>query len=52
VLRLQWITFAWITVMLGLNLLLAKPLLDGFWADHEPGSREQHIQQLLALIPT
>ena len=51
VLRLQWITFAWITVMLGLNLLLAKPLLDGFWADHEPGSREQHIQQLLALIP-
>ena len=51
VLRLQWITFAWITVMLGLNLLLAKPLLDSFWADHEPGSREQHIQQLLALIP-
>jgi uncharacterized membrane protein len=51
VVRLQWITFAWITVMLGLNLLLAKPLLDGFWADHEPGSREQHIQQLLALIP-
>src|SRR5437660_5386848 len=51
VLRLQWIAFAWITVMLGLNLLLAKPLLDGFWADHEPGSREQHIQQLLALIP-
>ena len=51
VLRLQWITFAWITVMLGLNLLIAKPLLDGFWADHEPGSREQHIQQLLDMIP-
>src|SRR5712691_7269706 len=51
VLRLQWIIFAWITVMLGLNLILAKPLLDGLWADHEPGSREQHIQQLLALIP-
>src|SRR2546421_2416302 len=51
VLRLQWITFAWITVMLGLNFLLAKPLLDGFWADHEPGSREQHIQQLLDMIP-
>src|SRR5437588_1475844 len=51
VLRLQWITFAWITVMLGLNFLIATPLLDGFWADHEPGSREQHIQQLLAMIP-
>jgi hypothetical protein len=59
----QWLIIQWqrfsermvplarITVMLGLNLLLAKPLLDGFWADHEPGSREQHIQQLLALIP-
>ena len=51
VLRLQWITFAWITVMLGLNFLLAKPLLDAFWADHEAGSREQHIQQLLNMIP-
>lgn len=51
VLRLQWITFAWITLMLGLNLLIAKPILDGFWADHEPGSREQHIQQLLDMIP-
>ncbi len=51
VFRLQWILFAWITVMIGLNLLITKPLLNPFWADHEPGSREAHIQQLLNLIP-
>ncbi len=49
--RLQWIMFAWITLMLGLNFVLATPLLNGFWADHEPGSHEQHIEQLLAMIP-
>jgi len=51
VVRLQWIIFVWITLMIGLNYLLATPILNVFWADHEPGSREQHIQQLLALIP-
>ncbi|GAC1382789.1 MAG: hypothetical protein NVSMB33_10310 [Ktedonobacteraceae bacterium] len=51
VLRLQWITFAWIVLMIGLNFTLATPLLNSFWADHQPGSREQHIQQLLAMIP-
>jgi uncharacterized membrane protein len=51
VMRLQWITFVWITLMIGLNYLLITPLLDGFWAEHEPGSREQHIEQLLARIP-
>lgn len=49
--RLQWTMFAWITVMLGLNLILMVGPLSSFWADHEPGSREQHIQQLLAMIP-
>ena len=49
--RLQWTMFAWITVMLGLNLILMVGQLSSFWADHEPGSREQHIQQLLAMIP-
>jgi uncharacterized membrane protein len=49
--RLQWTMFAWITVMLGLNLILMVGQLSSFWADHEPGSREQHIQQLLSLIP-
>jgi len=33
------------------NFFMAATLLNGFWADHEPGSREQHIQQLLAMIP-
>ncbi len=51
VLRLQWVMFTWITIMLGLNIVFAAPQLRAFWADHEPGSREQHIQQLLAMIP-
>ena len=49
--RLQWITFAWITVMVGLNLVTAAPVLNSFWATHEPGSREQQIQLLLNKIP-
>lgn len=51
VLRLQWVASAWVISMLSLNLAIATPSLSGFWADHEPGSREQRIQQLLALIP-
>ncbi len=49
--RLQWMTFTWITVMLGLNLVLMAGALSSFWADHTPGSREQHINQVLAKIP-
>jgi uncharacterized membrane protein len=49
--RLQWVLFAWITLMFGLNFLIAQPQLNIFWADHQPGSREQHIEQLLAMIP-
>ncbi|HET9919012.1 MAG TPA: DUF2079 domain-containing protein, partial [Ktedonobacteraceae bacterium] len=49
--RLQWIAFAWITLMVGLNFVIATPQLNIFWADHEPGTREQHIEQLLAMIP-
>jgi len=49
--RLQWMTFTWITVMLGLNLVLMVGALSSFWADHDPGSREQHINQVLAMIP-
>jgi uncharacterized membrane protein len=49
--RLQWTTFAWITIMLGLNLVLMVGALSSFWADHDPGSREQHINQVLAMIP-
>ena len=49
--RLQWTTFAWITVMLGLNLVLMTGALSSFWADHEPGSQEQHINRVLAMIP-
>ncbi len=49
--RLQWVVVTWITCMFVLNYVIATPTLNIFWADHEPGSREQHIQQLLALIP-
>ncbi len=51
VFRLQWILFAWIAFMIVLNYVILIPQLNPFWADHEPGSREQHIQRLLALIP-
>ncbi len=51
VFRLQWIVFAWITLMIGLNFWLIAPQLNAFWADHDPGSREKHIQELLARIP-
>ena len=49
--RLQWIVVAWIIVMCGLNFWIAKPELDVFWPDHQAGSREQHILQLLSRIP-
>jgi uncharacterized membrane protein len=51
VLRLQWISFTWIIIMMGLNLAISAPLLLNFLADHTPGSREQHIQRLLSMIP-
>ena len=37
--------------MLVLNLVLMVGALSSFWADHDPGSREQHINQVLARIP-
>ncbi|MHB8597466.1 MAG: DUF2079 domain-containing protein [Ktedonobacteraceae bacterium] len=49
--NLQWVIFPWIAFMLALNLLLIAPALNYFWADHNPGSREQHIQLLLNEIP-
>jgi len=51
VFRLQWILVAWIILMIGLNYYIAIPQLNSFWADHEPGSREQQIERLLTLIP-
>ena len=49
--RLRYITFAWIVCMILLNLVLMTGALSSFWADHDPGSREQHINQVLAMIP-
>jgi len=42
---------AWIITMIILNYIIMTPLLNIFWADHQPGVREQRIEQLLALIP-
>ena len=37
--------------MIGVNFIIMTPLFNIFWANHTPGSREQHIQQLLNMIP-
>jgi uncharacterized membrane protein len=49
--RLQWFVYGWIVVMCVLNYIVIAPDLNSFWPDHLPGSREQHIEQLLAMIP-
>ncbi len=49
--RMQWWTSAWVIAMLALNLNILAPQLNVFWADHTPGVREQHVNQLLAMIP-
>ncbi|WP_069803356.1 DUF2079 domain-containing protein [Thermogemmatispora onikobensis] len=49
--RLQWYVMLWILVLIGVNYVAEAPVLNSFWADHEPGPREQHIEQLLAMIP-
>ncbi len=49
--RLQWSVFVWITFLIGLNFVIATPQLNAFWATHDPGAREQQIEQLLAMIP-
>jgi len=49
--QLQWILLTWIVLLIGLNYVIALPQLNAFWADHTPGSREEQIQQVLALIP-
>jgi uncharacterized membrane protein len=49
--RLQWIITIWVVSMIVLNIVVMTPWLNVFWADHRPGEREQHIQQILALIP-
>ncbi len=49
--QMQGWTSTWIVAMLALNLVIMAPQLNVFWADHTPGTREQHINQLLAMIP-
>ena len=49
--RLQYVVCSWLLAMTVLNIIIMIPLLNIFWADHLPGNREKHIQQLLAMIP-
>jgi uncharacterized membrane protein len=49
--RLQSVVVIWIIMMAVLNYFIVMPMLNSFWPDHDPGSREQQIQQLLAMIP-
>jgi len=49
--QLQWVLVGWIVLLIWLNYMIAIPQLNPFWADHTPGSREEHIQHILALIP-
>ncbi|MDQ6661474.1 MAG: DUF2079 domain-containing protein [Chloroflexota bacterium] len=49
--QLQLSFAVWILLMLILNFVVTASSLNAFWADHLPGSREQYIQQLLAMIP-
>lgn len=48
---LQAIFAVWVIAMIVLNITLSWPLLNSFLATHSPGAREQHIQQLLDMIP-
>lgn len=49
--QLQWVIIVWILSLMMVNFIIMTPLFNIFWANHEPGSREQHIAQLLAQIP-
>jgi len=49
--HLQWFVYVWIIAMIALNFVVMIPPMDALWATHTPGAREQHIQQLLDLIP-
>lgn len=49
--HLQWFIYGWLIVMMALNFVIMSPSLNAFWPDHLPGTREQHIQQLLSMIP-
>ena len=51
IVHLQWMVVVWIIMMAVLNYFIIMPILNPFWPDHDPGSREQQIQQLLDLIP-
>jgi uncharacterized membrane protein len=49
--RFQWLICGWIVAMLALNYFIMIPWFNIFWPISTPGPREQHIQQLLDMIP-
>lgn len=48
---LQACALLWIVGMIALNYFVMLPWLNVFWAKHQPGYREQRIEDLLAKIP-
>jgi uncharacterized membrane protein len=50
--RLYAACLLWIILLSALNYYIMIPRLNIFWADHQPGAREQRIEQILALIPS
>ncbi|MDQ6661623.1 MAG: DUF2079 domain-containing protein [Chloroflexota bacterium] len=49
--RFQWVVTLWLALMIAVNFVAISTFLNAFWPDHLPGSHEQHVQQLLAMIP-
>jgi len=52
VMRLQWFMCSWIVILFLLNWLIMLPEVNVFLPTHALGSREQHIQHLLDMIPS
>ncbi|MBV9688608.1 MAG: DUF2079 domain-containing protein [Ktedonobacteraceae bacterium] len=50
--RLQQVLYGWLLAMCVLNFVIMAPPLSAFWPDHPLGSREQHVEHLLAMIPS
>jgi uncharacterized membrane protein len=48
---LQWLVSVFLVGMIILNYMIMMPWLNIFWADAQPDARDQHIQQLLNMIP-
>lgn len=51
IMRLQWVVSVWFVAMSAINFIVILPSYKSFLADHFPGPHEQHVEQLLSMIP-